>query len=48
MPCFAGLDVSKKSTQICIMDRDGAVLREGTTETTPKAIIGFLRGERRR
>jgi transposase len=48
MPCFAGLDVSKASTQICIIDADGTTLREGAVETTPKAIIGFLRGERRR
>jgi transposase len=48
MPCFAGLDVSKGSTQICIIDADGTTLREGAVDTTPKAIIGFLRGERRR
>jgi transposase len=48
MPCFAGLDVSKRSTQICIIDADGTTLREGAVETTPKDIIGFLRGERRR
>jgi transposase len=48
MPYFVGLDVSKQTTNICIMDRDGRVVREGVVETSPKAIVGFLRGERRR
>jgi transposase len=48
MPCFVGLDASKKTTHICVMERDGAVVREGVVETTPQAIIGFLRGEGRR
>jgi transposase len=42
------LDASKKTTSICVVDRDGTVLEEGVVETSPKAIIGFLRGERRR
>jgi transposase len=48
MTYFVGLDVSKQTTSICIMDRDGKVVREGVVETSPKAIVGFLRGERRR
>ena len=46
MPCYVGLDASKKTTSICVMDPKGAVLREGEVETTPTAIIGFLRGGR--
>lgn len=48
MPCYVGLDASKKTTSICVMDPKGAVLREGEVETTPTAIIGFLRGGRLR
>ena len=48
MPHFAGLDVSKATTHICILDHQGSVIKEGATETKPAAIVGFLRGERRR
>lgn len=48
MPYFVGLDASKTSTSICVVDRDGTVIQEAVVETSPKAIVGFLRGERRR
>jgi len=48
MTHFVGLDASKGTTSICIMDRDGQIVREGTVETNPAAIVGYLRGERRR
>ncbi len=48
MPYFVGLDASKKTTHICVIDRDGAVVDEGVVETSPKAIATFLRGQRRR
>jgi transposase len=48
MAYFVGLDASKKTTYICVLDRDGRVDREGMVETSPRAIIDFLRGERRR
>jgi hypothetical protein len=46
MPPFRRSHVSEKTTNICIMDRSGAVEREGVVETSPKAIVGFLRGQR--
>lgn len=48
MPLFVGLDASKHSTNICIVDEKGRRLREGATPTEPAAIIGFLRGQRGR
>jgi transposase len=48
MPYFVGLDASKRTTHICVIDRDGAVVDEGVVETSPKAIASFLRGQRRR
>ncbi|MDR3510251.1 MAG: IS110 family transposase [Caulobacteraceae bacterium] len=48
MPYFVGLDASKTSTHVCVVDQDGAVVSEGAVESTPKAIAGFLRGEGRR
>jgi len=40
---FAGLDVSLKRTAICIVDRDGNIVREGVTDTEPEALISWLR-----
>jgi len=48
MPYFVGLDASKKTTHICVVDRSGAVVQTGVVETSPKAIAGFLRGQGRR
>ncbi len=48
MPCYVGLDASKRTTKICVLDEKGRVLREGSVESDPKAIAGFLRGEGRR
>jgi transposase len=48
MPHFVGLDVSEKTTRICVMDRNGAIESEGVAETSPKAIVAYLRGHRRR
>lgn len=48
MPCFVGLDVSKKTAHICVVNEVGGILEEGITESDPKAIIAFLRGKRRR
>ena len=44
MPCFVGLDASKKTTSVCVVDPKGTVLREGTVDTSPQAIVRFLRG----
>lgn len=40
---FAGLDVSLKRTAICIVDRDGNIVREGVTDTEPEVLISWLR-----
>ncbi|MFI4933263.1 MAG: IS110 family transposase [Caulobacterales bacterium] len=48
MPCYVGLDCSKHTTSICVLDQSGDPISEGVTETSPKAIAGFLRGKRRR
>jgi transposase len=48
MPHYVGLDASKATTSICIIDEDGQVVKEGSVPTEPAAIISFLRGERRR
>ncbi len=48
MPSFVGLDASKRTTSICVIDKSGEVVKEGVVETEPKAIIAFLRGEGRR
>ncbi len=46
MPCYVGLDASKKWTSVCVINRDGHIVKEGRVETAPAAIIAFLRGER--
>jgi transposase len=48
MTHFVGLDASKQTTSICVMDGDGNVVKEGAVETDPSAIIRYLRGQRRR
>jgi transposase len=48
MPCYVGLDTAKKLTSVCVLSAKGELIREGQVETTPKALIEFLRGDRRR
>jgi transposase len=48
MVFYVGLDYSKLSTSICVLNEDGLLAEEGATESTPKAITAFLRGQRRR
>jgi transposase len=45
---FVGLDASKRTTSICVLDGDGNVVKEGTVETNPSMIADYLRGQRRR
>ena len=42
MEQFAGLDVSLKSTSICVVDGDGAVTARGEVPTDPDAIRNFF------
>ena len=48
MSYFVGLDASKRTTSICVMDQAGDIVKEGVVATEPKAIVAFLRGEGRR
>lgn len=43
MTCFAGLDVSEKTTAVCVLDADGRILREGMLASEPEAIAAYLR-----
>jgi transposase len=42
MEFFVGLDVSVKTTSICVMDAAGTIIREGKAESSPEAISAFL------
>jgi Transposase and inactivated derivatives len=42
MEFFVGLDVSVKTTSICVMDTAGTIIREGKAESSPEAISAFL------
>ena len=42
MDYFAGLDISMDETHVCVLDREGAVVRESKTASTADAIAGEL------
>ena len=42
MERYIGLDVSLKSTAICIVDAKGKIVREGVVTTDPEAIAAFV------
>ena len=42
MEYFAGLDVSMAETQVCVMNRDGAVIHEVKVPSTPAGIAAAL------
>jgi transposase len=42
---YAGLDVSLELTSVCVVDAQGAVVREAKVASEPEALIGFLRGQ---
>ncbi|MFZ0564787.1 MAG: hypothetical protein WAM28_01135 [Chlamydiales bacterium] len=42
MSNYVGLDVSLKTTSICILDEQGKRLVEGEVESNPKALDDFL------
>ena len=42
MDYFAGLDISMDGTHVCVLDREGVVVRESKTESTAEAIAGEL------
>jgi hypothetical protein len=37
MEYFAGLDISMEETHVCVVDREGAVVHEEKTTSTPEA-----------
>lgn len=43
MESYVGLDVSLKRTSICVVDQAGKVLCEGTVNSTPEAIVEFVK-----
>jgi len=45
MESYVGLDVSLKRTSICVVDRTGKVLCEGTVNSTPEAIVEFVKSK---
>ena len=42
MKHYAGLDISMKTTVICIVDKNGKIINEGEVESTPESIAKFL------
>src|SRR6476620_8879222 len=45
MESYVGLDVSLRRTSICIVDRTGKVLCEGMVNSTPEAIVEFVKSK---
>jgi transposase len=43
MNYFVGLDVSLKRTAICVVDRDGNIIREGAADTEPETLAAWLK-----
>jgi transposase len=44
MSLYAGLDISVKTTSICLVETDGRVVLEATVDSSPEAIAERLRG----
>jgi transposase len=42
MSIFAGLDVSDKTTHLCVVDADGAVLKRDVVASDPEALAKWL------
>ena len=42
MEYFAGLDISMEETHVCVVDREGTVVHEKKTASTPEAIAALL------
>ena len=42
MDYFAGLDISMDETHVCVLDREGVVVRESKTASTGQAVANEL------
>src|SRR5580693_3534614 len=42
MDYFAGLDISMDETHVCVLDREGMVVRESKAESTAQAVANEL------
>ena len=42
MDYFAGLDISMDETHVCVLDREGVVVRESKTESSAQAVANEL------
>jgi hypothetical protein len=42
MDYFAGLDISMDEMHVCVLDREGMVVRESKTESTAQAVANEL------
>jgi transposase len=42
MKHYAGIDVSLELSSVCVVDAEGKILREGTVESEPFALIGWF------
>ena len=42
MDYFAGLDISMDETHVCVLDREGLVVRESKAESTAQAVANEL------
>lgn len=40
---FVGLDVSQKTTAICVIDADGTIVHEGSVNSRPNDIFGWIK-----
>ena len=45
MDYFAGLDISMDETHVCVLDREGMVVRESKAASTAEAIAGEFSGQ---
>lgn len=43
MEYYAGLDVSLKEISVCVVDRDGNIMKRGTCPADPEGVAGWLR-----
>ena len=45
MELYVGMDVSLKETSICVVDRSGEIVSEGTVISEPSAIAAFIKAK---